>query len=222
MKIYGFYHVCAMNDYPPLVYGQIKNLLDSKLLSKTDTLFVNVVGDSLSVKKVDSILKNTGQNNYEIIYHGDDFKQYEFPTINLIKQKSESEDFYCYYFHTKGISITNNNCSFYGSRDFNVINESVNSWRLYMEHYIFDHHDGCIEKLKEFDAVGVSLTDKPSTHYPGNFWWSKSDHIKKLTYIDTKSTNRYVAEFWIGNLKKINFYCMCNKGISYTEKVIGF
>jgi len=57
------------------------------------------------------------------------------------------------------------------------------------------HHKICLELLKIHDTVGANLADCDFLHYSGNFWWSKSSHIKKL---DKCSSERYCdPEFWI-------------------------
>ena len=54
-----------------------------------------------------------------------------------------------------------------------------------------------IENLGYYDTVGVNLQDGP--HYSGNFWWSKSSHIKKL---NREIGINYVApEFWVTSIK---------------------
>ena len=48
--------------------------------------------------------------------------------------------------------------------------------------------------MTTYDIVGVNFC-KHNPHYSGNFWWSKSSHIKTLNKNIIKS---YIdAEFWI-------------------------
>ena len=73
------------------------------------------------------------------------------------------------------------------------------------------NYDKCINELQNYDAVGVNLNLVPekyihnattqnfnnSYHYSGNFWWSKSSYIKKLT---SKIGDKYLdPELWIGS-----------------------
>jgi len=56
----------------------------------------------------------------------------------------------------------------------------------------------CLNELNHCDAVGVNLQEKENDyplHYSGNFWWSKSSHIRKLREINDNFYNS--SEFWI-------------------------
>jgi hypothetical protein len=70
-------------------------------------------------------------------------------------------------------------------------------------------HQVCIDAIQSHDAVGCHwLTKEEHPHiadqnnpdgtpyFAGNFWWSKSEHIRKLE--QPKRQNRYQAEAWIG------------------------
>ena len=200
MKIYGFYHIAAINDYETLVLKQLDRLLKSGLLSVTKILYIISIGNKDSYEKILGIINRLKITNIKIL-SVTDLTNYEFITLKTIKKLSEKEDFNCYYLHTKGVSISENNYSFYsgGKYDYNHVKECVETWREYMEYFIIDNYYKCIEGLKEFDAVGCFKTNNPQNHFTGNFWWSKSDYIKKLTSIDSLNTkDRYQAEFWIG------------------------
>ena len=45
MKIYGFYHVCLINDWVDIVTKQLNSLAESSLLTKTDSLYVSILGN---------------------------------------------------------------------------------------------------------------------------------------------------------------------------------
>jgi len=89
---------------------------------------------------------------------------------------------------------------YHGATDFNHLKNCVNDWREYMEYFIIDKFDSCLFLLsKDYDACGVNLVDDPSWHFSGNFWWAKSDYIKKLPAIDSLDREfRWNAELWIG------------------------
>ena len=140
--------------------------------------------------------------------------------LEILQTISYSENFYCYYLHSKGVSKLNQR---------GRINP-IKSWRNYMEYFIIDKYNNCIVELNSgVDAVGVKLRPTPKgnpnntlmfwwgksnispipKHFSGNFWWSKSDYIKKLPDIKILSKyDRHEAEFWIGymngNLKSLH------------------
>ena len=80
-------------------------------------------------------------------------------------------------------------------------------WRRYMEYFIVEKHKDCIEYLKEYNAVGCQVsTDKMpfcrNWCFVGNFWWSKSEYIKKLSPISSlRKHNRMKAEKWVLSYK---------------------
>jgi hypothetical protein len=55
-------------------------------------------------------------------------------------------------------------------------------WRRYMSYFIAERFDICLEALqtKGYLTCGVL---KSNEEFSGNFWWSKSSHIKKLPKI---------------------------------------
>lgn len=204
-KIFGFYHIAAINDYEKLVNSQLTRLKETKLINKTDMLFITLIGGIDEEKNIRYLLKKLDINNFIIILY-DDILIYEFMTLNLMQKLSLNEDFYCYYMHTKGVSITEKNKIYYNCYNYNYLRICVDEWREYMEYHIIDKHNECINELKEYDAVGCLLKQFPTKHFSGNFWWSKSDYIRKLTNINNLNIkDRYQAEFWIGmkNLGKL-------------------
>lgn len=129
---------------------------------------------------------------------------YEFDTIHLLWEECQQEDMNVCYLHTKGVSwkgwVT------------------VEDWRKYMSHFVIDRWEDRVNNLKEYDCTGVNLhgthenyKTPPETwgpsgifgaplHYSGNFWWSKSSHIRKISDI-------YKWHHFDGNHKKWKMLC---------------
>jgi hypothetical protein len=78
----------------------------------------------------------------------------------------ENPDYKVLFFHAKG-----------ASRQFVP---QLHSWRMFLEYYVIDKWRECIDKLKEYDSVGVKLRMKPFPHYSGNFWWANADYVATL------------------------------------------
>ncbi len=209
MNIYGFYHIAAINDYEKIVNDQLTSIKKSGLLCKTKTLHITIIGGENNLLIVNSFLDKLNITNYNIdVVNGLD--NFEFPTLEKIYNLSLIEDFYCYYLHTKGVSIDENNYTRYGNKPLQYIKTCVGEWREYMEYFLLEQHEQCMCELKYSDAVGCFISEEPVKHFTGNFWWSKSEYIKKLNSIeDLNKLDRYQAEFWIsdknnGKLKSLH------------------
>ncbi len=115
-----------------------------------------------------------------------DVSHYEFPALDWLWSKSRDEEFEVLYLHTKGVG---NPSPF------------QEDWREYMLHFVVDRWRDRVEDLREADCTGVNLggewdpiVDRLSEcgsppewdkifglrHYSGNFWWSKSSHLRRL------------------------------------------
>ena len=50
-----------------------------------------------------------------------------------------------------------------------------------MEYYLIKNFKFCLEKLNDYDIVGVGyMTKIIGPHFSGNFWWSKGSYYKTL------------------------------------------
>ena len=128
---------------------------------------------------------------------------YETPTINLLYQHSLQEDldFNVLYLHTKGVKHNNNNVN-------------VNDWIDYLTYFNITKYETCINYLQEYDAVGVNLQNgNVETHYSGNFWWTKSQYIKKLTKCEYKNYNS--PEFWLTEKNTGKYLSLWNSNINH-------
>tara|TARA_R110000824_G_scaffold136888_13_gene300856 strand:- start:211 stop:1083 length:873 start_codon:yes stop_codon:yes gene_type:complete len=100
--------------------------------------------------------------------------------LTRLHEDSQEEDFYALYLHSKGVkrSITHPD-----------IYPHITDWVDYLLYFNLYHHGFCIESLDTADVVGVNLNQSyiPRCGRPlrfrfgGNFWWSKSEYIRKLT-----------------------------------------
>jgi hypothetical protein len=201
MKIYGFYFAALMNNWKSIVEPQLEYLLNSELYIKTDILHVRIFYENYNdLEYLTKKLKEYKKVNIT----STKINEFEFGILDTIKKLSSTDDFYCYYLHSKGVSINEKNKSFYkNANDLKYLLKCVESWRNYMEYFIIENFELCINSLKnDWDACGVNLSEHPSIHYSGNFWWSKSSHLRKLPDINSINLkNRWDAEKWIGMAK---------------------
>jgi len=238
VKICGFYFVALINNWEPIVTEQLTKLFSSKLYNNTEKLFIRVYyNQETDLNK----FKNIINDKKNIILSQTNKNEFEFGILKILKEESKKSEFYCYYFHSKGVSKTN------GPK---ITSESIKSWREYMEYFLIDRFDDRIIELDlGFDAVGVKLRltpmsgeygkkiqsvanslqtklSKPANtqgsyrHFSGNFWWSNSNFIKNLPEIDYLDLNeRHHAEFWIGYTKG-NLKCIHDSSEAGYKSVI--
>lgn len=227
MKTIGFYHVAMMNDWLQLFNHQITRLTKSGLLSSTHHLYITALGPNEELNKLSVLDKKI------TITHHPDLEKYEHPTLRQLSMLSKNDDFLCYYFHTKGISITdeekyNRN----HARTFTplkAVQNNAKHWRLFMEYFIMNKWRKTITYLKEYDCVGVNWFNDPFRHFSGNFWWSKSEYIRKLkdvaTFPAVSATCfpspitkwRCRAEEWLGQRPEVKVKCLSNLIASYWQ-----
>jgi hypothetical protein len=213
MKIVGFYFVALIFDnWDKIVNEQITKILNSDLFKITNELNIRVYYE----KEKDFLeFKNFLKNQPKIKITSTTSNEHEYGILQLIEDKSNIDNFYCYYLHSKGVSITPNTMKKHKlDISFEQMTNSIESWRRYMEYFLIDRYKECIEILDNgFDGCGVQLRGTPrknTLHFSGNFWWSKSEYIKKLPKLETfDKENRNEPEFWIGygygNFKNLYF-----------------
>ena len=143
---------------------------------------------------------------FKIVYVGKS-EEYERPTLLHMRTQSEtdSQDTIYFYLHTKGI------------RHFGLPNEQcIIDWIDLMLYWNIEKWTLAIKKLEKYDTYGCNLCD---THYSGNFWWARRNHIQSLS--NTIGSHYCDPEFWILT-KRHNSYCVYKSGFQgmghYTNK----
>ncbi len=138
------------------------------------------------------LLKSQLPSKYKIAFHSNKIKLFEIPTLNLIKKMADRDNFYAWYIHTKGVTSVEK------------VGPRIKESRKFLEHFIIDRHADCIKSLTNYDCCGIGwqcseisrlASCKNYCYFCGNFWWTKSEFIKKLHYIT--SNNRLAAEVWL-------------------------
>lgn len=80
----------------------------------------------------------------------------------------------------------------------------TDSWRRYMGHFVVKRYLDCVKYLGYYDAVGVDFCEGPFEHFSGNFFWTKSEYVRKLPNLALNldlTNDRLYAEKWIGQGK---------------------
>jgi beta-1,4-mannosyl-glycoprotein beta-1,4-N-acetylglucosaminyltransferase len=193
-KTYIYIHVCCINNWKQVFNTLILDIQKCGLYNKIHEIRCNVLTenrDNLSFFNDDKI---------KIIGTSSNLNSYETSTLKLLYEHALLEDFNVLYLHTKGIRHNNTNIN-------------VTDWVKYLSYFNIYKHDVCINQLSNFDAVGVNLQNEPHFHYSGNFWWSKSKYIKKLSLpIHTEYNS---PEFWLTKTKIGNYLSLWNSNINH-------
>jgi hypothetical protein len=200
--IYVFWHVATMGNWEEVVEEQA-DVLERSGLAKIAKIFVCKVGPA----------SWTPRRGMHLALDQPTLDRFEFPTLKLLYDESQNKDFYCLYMHTKGVSKTvehwDANAKFYREKlhlkRIEDLWKNEKEWRQYMQHFLVKKHQQCIAALDEYDIGGVSWSNHPRPHFRGNFWWARSDYIRKLSdpykmwcMLDELGMNRAGSEFWIG------------------------
>lgn len=207
--MYVYLHVCCINNWKEIFNKLLEDIIKSTLYNKVIEIRCNI----LTTNNDD--LKYFNDSKIKIIGISDKLDLYEFSTINLLYEHSLLEDFNVLYIHTKGVK--HNNTS-----------SCVTDWVKYLSYFNIYKHETCINELSTYDVVGVNLQDEPILHFSGNFWWTKSQYIRKLKkcyYINYISPECWITESKIGNYlslwnSNINHYNEKYEESNYVDKSI--
>lgn len=184
MTIIGFMHVCMINDYMRIVAEQVMLMRASGLYDAAREINVGVTGSKEHREVLEGLFKPFSK--IKIVAHTEDHKAFEFLTLKELKKKANLlDDFYGFYIHTKGVSWPDH--------------EGGKYWRDYMNHYNITMWRDAVVKLDfGYDTCGVKMVNKGfPLHYSGNFFWFRSEYIKKLMPVSAVDTgDRFNAEMW--------------------------
>lgn len=131
-----------------------------------------------------------------------DLQLYEQATLHHLYEHALTEDFYVLYLHSKGVK-------------HNQQNPYIQDWVDVLSYFNIQKHETCIQHLEEYDAVGINLSSEPCTHYSGNFWWSKSSHIRTLQKCTYTCYNS--PEFWITSMPG-KFFSLWTSGVNHYKE----
>jgi len=167
--IYGVYFICCINNYLDVVKEQL-SCLKKGLLSNTHKLIIFVTNyNENECVELDKLL----HDNEKFILIKSPHNLYEKFAINNYKKYIKHNEYYLYYFHTKGLK----------HKDDPLIHV-FSSRRQILNYYTLEMYKLNIELLEKYDAVGCSLHLYPKKHFSGNFWWSKSKHLETLENVN--------------------------------------
>lgn len=196
-NIIGYIHVCQSGNWHKsfdLLMDEIKN---SGLYDNTSEIRIGIVNSDGKMIPDERF----NDKKIKIIYEGKK-EEYERPTILHMKEnaKIDSPDTIYFYLHTKGIS------------HFGTIYEDVViKWIKDMLYWNISKWRDVSEILKSNETYGINYN---GSHYSGNFWWTKPEHVHKLP---KRIASYYTApEDWIME-NKDNYHCANNCHPNYIQ-----
>jgi len=196
-KIYVFYHIyCNKNTYA-IVKDQCLRIIFSILYSRVDAIYCFLVGEQDIITEVETLLGNLGKK-FTIAAKGPGDTTYERFTLLKIPDYIKAEDKFL-YIHSKGVKH---------SDDKQWI-ENIYWWRAWMEYFLMTKHTQCLEKLNEYDIVGVNYSTRIiGKHFSGNFWWSTGKYYLSLPKIisDTGANAYHNPERYIFSNSGVKFH----------------
>lgn len=182
-----FFHVYLKSGYSRILIDKFKKFKSSGLYEKANKIYLTLFGDiELNSEFLNELKEMYPKIEYGVISNA--VFNNEPDTLNLmIKKANEYEqNTPMLYLHTKGLSYANPD-----------LKKNVEAWVRYLDLYVINKWEECVDSLKENDAAGGFYVEDPK-HFQGNFWWANSDYIKNLRKITAENyaaLNR--GEFWI-------------------------
>ena len=198
-KINVYINIAMIGSVNQVLWNLLTRIKESGLYDACDKIYLVFNGE----RKYLSF--NLVSDKYVIIDANPDISKCEFPALDLIWKDAQAEDSIMLYLHTKGVTKPGY--------------QQIVDWTNYLAHFNINKWQDRLKDLEdENDCSGVNffgnpedIKQHPSTwgygktpqHYSGNFWWSKSSHIKKLPNPFSWMPNgncvqwRMMAEMWL-------------------------
>ncbi|MDK2977679.1 MAG: hypothetical protein PWP52_393 [Bacteroidales bacterium] len=198
IDIYGFYHICCIGDWKEIVIEQVNSLTSSPLFQLSTKIYVCAL---ISEDNDLNILNEILPAKFTLQIVDTNLELFEYPILRFMHQKAQNEEFYAFYFHSKGVSVNKNK------------KRGVPYWRKELEYFLFYKCDLMLNAFElNYNTYGANLRAFPkwSPHFCGNFWFAKSAYIKTLPLIPLDIYDRYYAEEWIGKNKDMNSFVPYN------------
>lgn len=185
-----YFHIAMAQNWKQSFDRVNGHLLESGILNECNAMVYSINGTleqydlfkeySEGKRKGDLLLAS---NHYHV--------EFEFPTINLLKNDSEYEDLNLLYVMSKSATTP--------------FTQQQKDHIDVMSYFNVHQYKNCLKLLDEYDAVGVDYHDFPFKHFSGNFFWTKSSHVKNLPYLywtperenAPLGEERHAAEAWV-------------------------
>jgi len=186
------FYCFMINDWKERLSRQINRIVSSGLYEGADELFLFVTDTSNSLRsQVEELIKDLPKIklNYTEVNYGEGFLA--LSKLDDLAREDKERKFL--YFHTKG--VFNKYKNFETKEIYELKLKGVDCWVEMMEHFLIDNWKECVNKLDNNDIVGTICN---SFWWWGNFWWTKSSHVKNIPSIKQfYNGSRWSVEAWI-------------------------
>lgn len=184
--LHHFYHIYADGAWEKTVKYHISTLITFGLYNQLSSLNIGLIGTLDNRQKVKDYLFQK-QINYDICVEKE--IGFEQETLSSILDFSKTNNGYVYYAHSKNSVNTN-----WGLHE---------KYRISMEAWTNRKWIDCVEKLKDYSAVGVFYTNYPAIkgYFLFNYWWTDLSFIRSFDEPDFSS--RLKATEWMTQLKDV-------------------
>jgi len=197
------------------------DLMKITAISKADerTEIFHKLCAAFPVKIQLEFVENKFQDDFDMLkefsqLQGDKAKPFsETHTIAKLYDDCQKEDLHVLYIHTKAVTaISNCLLTYKAASKF----KNRHLWRQLMNWGVINNWQKCVDSLSQFDTAGIDYQSDPP-HYKGNFWWTKSEHVRSLAH---PMDDNWWIEFrksardpWIQNLadRFRNEFWVCSK-----------
>jgi hypothetical protein len=192
-----YLHVCCINNYREVFQRLLYHIKNSGLYDEVQEIRCCILGNYDK-----DFFEQMSDPKLKIFKTDPSHSVYEVFTMNIMHNESQTEDCNILYLHTKGVTKPHH--------------ANVKDWIELMCYFNIYQYKTCISLLNTYDAVGINLKNTPKVHYSGNFWWSKSSHIKTLPNCAFTCYN--APEFWVAGIKKGNYVCLWESGVDHYKQ----
>jgi hypothetical protein len=199
--IFGFYHLCTINNWRDVLGEQLEGWMDSGLADATRRVFISVVGPD--AEEARAIIGYALGSRAKFAYSSEDPTGFERPLLGYVRRFCERDEPLAraaWYMHGKGVSSPH--CR----------NPRVTAWRRFMEYFIVEQWRDCVDSLTEYDVCGVNWHTEPSPHFSGNFWWAAPRYLATLPA--NIGTGYFEPEAWIG-MNQPRVRCFHESGVDH-------
>ena len=201
MKTYIYIHVCCINNWKTVFEHLYNTIKQSGLYDVVDNIFCNILTPELSLAQHPLF----ADPKIHILEINTNISLFETHTINHLHTHAQmGEDFRVLYLHTKGVN--------HNSR------LTVAQWVDVMLYFNVTQYTTCLQLLQNgYDTVGINLYygNQHTTHYSGNFWWTTSSYLRKLS--PCVHTFYNAPEFWLTERKLGKYACLWETGVDHYQ-----
>jgi beta-1,4-mannosyl-glycoprotein beta-1,4-N-acetylglucosaminyltransferase len=204
---YCFIHSCCLeNGKTERLDYLIHKLISTGCISYLTKIFIINIGHCLDD---DYIKQFKNENKFEIVNYSKNTNLQESPTINkMILFSKNNKNCNILYIHTKGVR-------------YSIDDTKQIDWINMMTYFLLHKYQRCIHLLNDgYSSVGCNChdgSDGVAKHYSGNFWWAKSNHLRKLEYLSENVDTRNTIEFHLFTVDHKHFVMHNSKINHYLE-----